>query len=275
MSETDNKKGRVGAVRQMALRPADFSAMEKHGKRLDASSQSRRVRDESPLIWNTLDIREAREMHMEGVQQSGQTACLHILCQYPTELMPTDDAGQFDMLRHSVRFVQRYHGGNAVFAARLDRDESGQHTVDVFALPKYERVYKDGRTAWRASVSKYTKADAKRRFGRDDRRSQGSALQDAWFEYLRDEVGLDVQRPERKTVTARDRVEPEVYALKQDQARVNAMASHAQRLLRGIETLAAKIGRFFPEMTGLRDASQGLDEMTNDKKYREIEDKWR
>ena len=124
-------------------------------------------------------------------------------------------------------------------------------------------------------MSKYTKADAKRRFGRDDRRSQGSALQDAWFEYLRDEVGLDVQRPERKTVTARDRVEPEVYALKQDQARVNAMASHAQRLLRGIETLAAKIGRFFPEMTGLRDASQGLDEMTNDKKYREIEDKWR
>jgi hypothetical protein len=275
MSDTDFKKGRVGAVRQMALRAADLSAMEKHGKRLDASSQSRRVRDESPLIWNTLDIKEAREMHMEGVQQSGQTACLHILCQFPTELMPTDDTGQFDMVRHSVRFVQRFHGGNAVFAARLDRDESGQHTVDVFALPKYERAYKDGRTAWRASVSKYTKAEAKRRFGRDDRRSQGSALQDAWFEYLRDEMGLDVQRPERKKATARDRVEPEVYALRQDQARVSAMAVHAERLLRGLEKLAAKVGQFFPEMTGLRKDSRGLDEMTNNNKRRERDEKWR
>ncbi len=269
MNDTDEKKGRVGAVRQKALRGSDLAKMEKHGKRLDASSQNRRVRDEAPHIWNSLDLRESREMNMQGVAQSGQTSCLHILCQFPTQLMPTDDTGQFDMLRHSVRFVERFHGGNAVFAARLDRDESGQHTVDVFAMPTYERIYKDGRTARRASVSKFTKAEAKRRYGRDDQRAQGSALQDAWFEYLRDEVGLDVQPPERKKATARDRVEPEVYALKQDQARVSAMATHAQRLLRGIEKLAAKVGRFFPEMTSLREASQQIDEITKNNKNRE------
>ena len=263
----------MGAVRQVALRVSDLGAMEKHGKRLDATSQSRRVRDESPIVWNSLDLKEAREMHMQGVKQSGQTACLHILCQFPTNLMPDDYEGQFKMLTHSVRFVQKFHGNNAVFAARIDRDESGQHTVDVFAMPKYDRTYKDGRTAWRASVSKYTKAEAKRRYGRDDQRAQGSALQDAWFEYLRDEVGLDAQLPERKKATARDRVEPEVYALKQEQARVSAMASQAQRLLRGIEKLAAKVGRFFPEMTGLREASRGLDDMTN--KSKEIDEKWR
>jgi len=214
-------------------------------------------------------------MHMQGVAQSGQTACLHILCQFPTQLMPTDDTAQFEMLRHSVRFVQQFHGGNAVFAARLDRDESGQHTVDVFAMPKYERSYKDGRTAWRASVSKYTKAEAKRRFGRDDQRAQGSALQDAWFEYLRDEVGLDVCPPDRKKATARDRVEPEVYALKQDKARVSAMAAHAQRLLQGIEKLAARVGRFFPEMTGLRETSQQIEEITNNNKNKERGEEWR
>lgn len=275
MSDTDSKKGRVGAVRQVALRACDLGAMEKHGKRLDATSQSRRVRDESPIVWNSLDLKEAREMHMDGVKQSGQTACLHILCQFPTNLMPDDYEGQFKMLTHSVRFVQKFHGNNAVFAARIDRDESGQHTVDVFAMPKYERSYKDGRTAWRASVSKFTKAEAKRRFGRDDQRSQGSALQDAWFEYLRDEVGLDVHPPDRKKATARDRVEPEVYALKQDQARVSAMASHAQRLLRGIEKLAARIGRFFPEMTGLREISQQIDENTNDNKNKKRGEEWR
>jgi hypothetical protein len=273
MSETDNKKGLVGAVRQKALRASDLAAMEKHGKREDASSQARRVRDEAPLVWNTLDLREAKSIHMDGVKQSGQTACLHILCQFPTELMPTDYEGQHKMLMHSVRFVERIHGGNAVFAARLDRDEAGQHTVDVFAMPTYERRYKDGRTARRASVSKFVKAEAKRRYGRDDKRAQGSALQDAWCEYLRDEIGLDAREPTRKKATARDRVEPEVYALRQEQNRVRGMAEHAQRLLSGIEKLAARVGRFFPEITGLRAGAQELDEMTNTK--RERDGRWR
>jgi hypothetical protein len=210
---------------------------------------------------------------MQGVKQSGQTACLHILCQFPTVLMPTDYEGQHMMLMHSVRFVQRFHGGDAVFAARLDRDESGQHTVDVFAMPKFERTYKDGRKSWRASISKFTKAEAKRRFGRDDQRAQGSALQDAWCEYLRDEVSLDVSKPNRKKATARDRVEPEMYALRQEQNRVRAAAEHVQRLLSGIEKLAARMGRFFPEITGLRAGVQELDEMRNTK--RERDDQWR
>lgn len=275
MNETGDKKGRVGAVRQQALRMNDLAAMEKHGKRQDASSQARRVRDEGPLVWNTLDLREARDLHMQGVQQSGQTAALHILIQYPTELMPTDYEGQHKMLMHSVRFVQKFHGGSAVFAARLDRDESGQHTVDVFAMPIYERTYKDGRTARWSSVSKFTKSDAKRRYGRDDKRSQGSALQDAWCEYLRDEVGLDAREPTRKKATARDRVEPEVYALRQEQKRVRGMAEHAQRLLRGIEGLAARVGRFFPEITGLRAGVRELNEMTSDKKQNERNERWR
>lgn len=275
MSDTDTKKGKVGAVRQKALRLNDLAAMEKHGKRLDSSSQARRVRDEEPLTWNTLDLREAREIHMQGVQQSGQTAALHILIQFPTQLMPTDYDGQHRMLMHSVRFVQQFHGGRAVFAARLDRDESGQHTVDVFALPTYERTYKDGRTAWRASISKFVKAEAKRRYGRDDKRAQGSALQDAWCEYLRDEVGLAVLEPTRKKALARDRVEPEVYALQQEQERVHRMATHAQRLLRGIEALAARVGRFFPEMTGLRAGAQELDEMTKTDKQTERNGRWR
>lgn len=275
MGDTEVKKGKVGAVRQKALRTCDLAGMEKHGKRQDASSQARRVRDETPLVWNTLDLREARSIHMEGVKQSGQTACLHILCQFPTELMPTDYEGQHKMLMHSVRFVEKFHGGAAVFAARLDRDEAGQHTVDVFAMPTYERRYKDGRTARRASVSKYTKAEAKRRYGRDDKRSQGSALQDAWCEYLRNEVGLDAREPTRKKATARDRVEPEVYALRQEQNRVRGMAEHAQRLLRGIEGLAARVGRFFPEITGLRAGVRELDEMTSDKKQNERNERWR
>lgn len=237
------KTGKVGAIRQVALKWVDFAAMERHGKRLDRSGQQRSIREESALVWNTLDLKQARELHMQGVAQQGQTAALHVLCQFPTQLMNADSSGQFDMLHHAVQFVNKFHGGRAVFAARLDRDEVGRHVVDVFAMPTFERTYRDGRKARRASVSKFSKAEAKRRYGRDDRRAQGSALQDAWFEYLRDEVGLSVQRPERKKTSTKDRVEPEIYGLRQDRKKIEADVVKAARLVKGAERLAAHTGQ--------------------------------
>ena len=70
------------------------------------------------------------------------------------------------MLRHAVAFANGYHGGDAVFAARLDRDEEGRHTVDVFLMPRHDFRYKDGRTQKRASVSKFSKEQARARSGR-------------------------------------------------------------------------------------------------------------
>ena len=160
------------------------------------------------------------------------------------------------MLYHAVRFLDGFHGGDAVFAARLDRDETGRHTVDAFLLPKYDFRYKDGRVVKKASVSKFSKAQARARYvktdkktgkaildgktgkpiPRDDTRAQGSALQDAFFEYLRDEMQLsEVMSPERKKFTAKDRVEPEEYGLRQDRERLhdNARAlSKADRVAR-------------------------------------------
>nr|WP_319949450.1 hypothetical protein [uncultured Shimia sp.] len=196
--------------------------MEKHGKREDASGQRRRVRDDAPLVFGSLDLSEARRTHMEGVKQSGRSACIHALVQFPTGLL--DGASERDqraMLDHAVGFLNDFHGGDAVFAARLDRDEKGRHTVDAFLLPRYEFRYKDGRTARKASVSKFSKAEAKRRFGKDDRRSQGSALQDAFYEHLHDKMGLEgVLPPERKKTTTKDRLEPEELALKKDRQKL-------------------------------------------------------
>ena len=222
MKKSDEKAGLVGAIRQKAIGWPDLANMERHGKREDASGQRRRVRDDAPLVFGTLNLAEARRAHMQGVKQSGRSACIHALVQYPTGLL--DGASERDqkaMLNHAVGFLNGFHGGDAVFAARLDRDEKGRHTVDVFLLPRYEFRYKDGRTARKASVSKFSKAEAQRRFDKDDRRSQGSALQDAFYEYLRDKMGLDsVLPPERKKATTKDRLEPEELALKKDRQKL-------------------------------------------------------
>lgn len=208
-------RGRTGAIRQQALNKADFRAAERHGKRLDVMGPARRVRDVPPLVYGSLDLEAARAAHMEGVQQQGKTEALHMLVQWPTDL-PMKPRTEQAMLDHAVKFANRYHGGDAVFAARLDRDEQGQHTVDVFLMPRHDFTYKDGSIQKRASVSKHSKEQAKARFGKDDPRSQGRALQAAWHEYLRDEVGLGewVKPPTPKQSRTKDRLEPEELALK-------------------------------------------------------------
>ena len=131
-------------------------------------------------------------------------------------------------------------------------------------MPKFERSYKDGRKAIRASVSKFSKAEAKKRFGRDDKRAQGSALQDAWFEYLRDEVKLDVLRPDRKRATAKDRLEPEEYALRKEKAKVKHAKKKADRLLCSAEKIAARVGRVVPEIQDQRRIQRTLDALIPD-----------
>lgn len=216
-------KGRTGAIRQQALTRADLNAMERHGKRLDVMGPSRRVRDVPPLVFGSLDIAEARDKWMEGVQQQGKTEALHMIVQFPTDLPGAEkEQTQKAMLRHAVKFANEYHGGDAVFAARLDRDEKGRHTVDVFLMPRHDFQYKDGRIQKRASVSKYSKEQAQKRFGKEDPRSQGRAVQAAWFEYLQ-QTGLRwVEPPQRKASRSKDRQEPEAYALDQDRQRLDA-----------------------------------------------------
>lgn len=225
-------KGKTGAIRQQALSKADFNAAERHGKRLDQMGPSRRVRDADPLVYGSLDLVEARAKHMEGVTQQGQTEAIHMLVQFPTDLKGVDlERNQRAMLNHAVKFANEYHGGDAVFAARLDRDEKGQHTVDVFLMPRHDFTYKDGRTQKRASVSKFSKERAKERFGKDDPRSQGQALQASWFEYLQRAGVKWVEPPQKKASRSKDRLEPEAYALAQDRTRLaDQQAALASRL---------------------------------------------
>jgi hypothetical protein len=182
----------------------------------------RRVRPVPPLVFGSLDVAAARDRWMEGVQQQGKTEALHVVVQFPTASRVETEKGQQAMMQHAIRFVNEYHGGDAVFAARLDRDEEGRRTVDVFAMPRYDFTYKDGRTQKRASVSKFSKEQAEKRFGRSDPRAQGSALQDAWHEYLTERCRLSwVEPPIRKQTRSQDRLEPEEYKQQQDRRKLD------------------------------------------------------
>ena len=200
-------------------------------------------------------LMDAYAAHVEGAKQSKAASklFLHAFVQFPTDIEITPES-EVEMLAQAVAFINRNYGGNAVFHARLDRDEKGRHGVDVFYAPRYEKTAAKGVTEW-ISLSKFSKELARDRLGKrqktvknkktgefdpvfdkdgepvmvwnDSGYFQGRALQDAWHEHLRDDMGLDwAERGKRKTSREPDRVEPEEYAAEQEAAKFQAELEH-------------------------------------------------
>ncbi len=223
--------GIAGSIRIKRLTATSFAAAEAHGKRLDAISQARRVRDVPPVTTTGLDLALLRHEHIQGYfRQSSTTRALHLLAQWPAELTDSSDADL--MLSWSRRFAERVFGSGCVFADRVDRDETSQHVVDLFILPKYQKKTK--RTEKPAISTTYHLKKLALEYGWQGdgpplQREQGIALQSAWFEFLRDEVGIyGVQRGSPKKQPGDDWLSPEELALVRDRERLEADRQRVQ-----------------------------------------------
>ncbi len=205
--------------------------------------------EEKPKNRN-FTIMDARAAHVAGakISKAATKLLLHGFMQFPTNINISEH-NQRAMLSIAVDFINETYGGNAVFHARLDRDEVGQHGVDVFFAPRYEKHTKSKGVEQWISLSKFSKENARARYGKrqktvKNRKTgefdpvfdrggkpvqvwndadvfQGRALQDAWFEHLKETVGnkFEVERGKRKEGADPDRLSPEEYALTQEQER--------------------------------------------------------
>ena len=206
-----------------------LSSMENHGKRLDSTSQNRRVRDRDALVYGTLDLRQAYDRHVEGCRMNAslKRPVLHALVQFPTRLKVTEKSERA-MLKAAVDFINETHGGQAVFAARLDRDEAGLHSVDVFFSPKYEKITKSKGSEMWISTSKHGKELCAKHREEIERRNHGKfatrprdvgiAINSEWRDYLK-KYGFKLAPKKEKEHTRDDRVEPEVLKARNDLAR--------------------------------------------------------
>ena len=240
MSDTAKKTAGKGSVRCAAINVAGLIAQERHGKRLDRSSQRRKVRDAMPGVYNSLDLCDAYERHMEGVKQNaGATKpILHFLVRFPPELLGegapegwaslTPIKRQERMLRQAVEFINETHGGRAVFAARIDRDEEGETICDVFAAPVYEKRTKRTKPGepgemW-ASATKYGRGlaeqhqDVIRRRHPEAKpgkltgpRQVGIALQSEFAAFFERDNGMPLSPKKEKAERRSDRVEVEAW----------------------------------------------------------------
>jgi hypothetical protein len=162
------------AIRVKAISKSILKAMEKHGKRLDENSKARVVNDIPPLVYNSLNIVEEFEKHTKDcrVNKAAKKFVSHAIIQFPTTISATSE-NQQRFLDLAVEFINSTHGNNAVFAARLDRDEYGVNKVDVFYTPTYEKHTKSkGVERW-MSLTKHPKELCERHRDEIERRHEG------------------------------------------------------------------------------------------------------
>lgn len=285
MDKTAGTAGK-GSVRCAAINVAGLLAQERHGKRVDGSSQRRRIRDVGPHVYRTLDLCDAYARHMEGVKQNaGATKpILHFIVRFPPELLAGDDVPepyrgksraerQGMMLRQAVLFINETHGGDAVFAARIDRDEEGETIADVFAVPRYEKRTKrtkpDERGAIWASATKFGRELAEKHQDEIRRRHPkakpgtltgprqvGIALQSEFANFFERENGVPLSPKREKTERRSDRVEVEAW--REIEAARAVLAADAA----AIECDKASLAKERAQIVGMRaKLAKALDQM--------------
>lgn len=269
-----------GAVRCKALTMEQLAAQEKHGKREDRLSQLRVVRDSDPLVYGSLDLRDAYDAHTDGVKQNSaaKRPVLHFIVRFPPELLSGPAAGSFsgtkterqrEMLSQAVRFVQDTHGGAAVFAGRLDTDETGETIADVFAVPRYEKRTKRTRPdqkgpIW-ASATKFGKELAEKHQAEIRRRHPdakpglltaprmvGIALQSELAEWFEMRNGFRLAPKAEKEGRAPDRLEKEAHdRLSQREAALDAQATALRAEKSRLSSLSAELTEARRQASGL------------------------
>lgn len=173
------------------------------------------------------------------------------------------------MAKQAVAFVDSTHGGQAVFAARLDRDEAGETIVDVFAAPKYEKRTKRTPTdrpgvMW-ASATKFGRAlaekhqdeirrrhpDAKPGEPLTSPRMVGIALQSEFHAFFETANGVPLTPKALKESRQGDRLEIEAYKkIEEETARQAAQRDELERNVRRFETMTSVIAQLLGERVG-------------------------
>lgn len=223
-------------ARTRRLTLAALEKAEVHARRADARSQQRCVRDVPPITWvpsgidgDHLALVKRYKEHVEGAFiPRAKSKVLHLLVKFP-EAVPvatTEDAER--ALAVAVKFATSVFGDEAVFAARMDRDEKSLTNADLFIAPRYLKKTKKAEKV-AISLSRHLKMMAEK-YGplpndRNVLRAQGQALQDEFATFLRAE-GYQALRGQKKQTTKNDWISPEAYA-----AGADRKIAHADRMV--------------------------------------------
>ncbi|MCH2486751.1 MAG: hypothetical protein MK010_03275 [Erythrobacter sp.] len=222
------------SARLVPLNALLLRAAEVHGRRLDRAAAVRQVREAASLTWvpdgitgDPLALVERLEEHVAGAfrPKGGTTIAQHMIVKMPDSIPTETESDAYFAMLVAVGFAQEAFGGQAVFAARIDRDEKSTNNVDLFLAPIYDKNDKKapGGSKKAVSMTRHLKLLAEEhgfdvkgaRSAKASKQSQGKALQTAFADYLVHH-GFRALRGKPKTASGSDWDSPEVYGAKRD-----------------------------------------------------------
>lgn len=256
------------SARLVPLNALLLRTAEKHGRRLDRAAEARKVREADSLTWvpdgitgDPLALVDRLEEHVAGAfrPKGGTTIAQHMIVKMPDSIPTETDSEAYAAMLIAVHFAQETFGGQAVFSARIDRDEKSTNNVDLFLAPIYDKSDKKapGGSKKAVSMTRHLKLLAEEhgfdvkgaRSAKASKQSQGKALQSAFADYLV-QHGFRALRGKPKTTIGSDWDTPEIYGAKRDRE----AAENARQLLQ--DELRANIER----SKELDTCERGLDE---------------
>jgi len=195
--------GVAGSARIFQLTMPELRKAERHGKREDVTSKARVVYDAPPVTTTGLDLVALYHAHVDGVfVPKSRNIVHHVSIQFPADLVDGEDPDY--MLKHARAFVESVFGPDSIVADRIDRDEKGRRNADIFVAPKYIKKTKHSAKV-AISMSRHLKQLADKYDRKQNKWDTGRALQDALYDYLKNEMGLEgVQRGSPKAFAGPD-----------------------------------------------------------------------
>ncbi len=213
---------------------------ETHGRRLDEVSEMRHYRDEENIAWSPqtgaddFALVDRLADHIAGafVPKNAPEA-MHMLVKLPDSVPVATREEAEAAMKLAVQFANDTLGGNAVFAARIDRDERSLNNVDLFLAPRYEKVTKR-QSKPAIAMTKHLKAlavkhgrTATRPGPKAEMEAQGRALQDELAIWLTGK-GFEAIRGEEKTTRGKDQKTPEEMGAANDRKEANKALQEAR-----------------------------------------------
>lgn len=196
-----------------------FGAIERHGKRQDASSLSRCDMSKTPnnLAWSLSDdplsvtgaLAKRREALGKAKTYGKAAVGGHLLCVVSPEwVAATGDIHDPKNPRNTAIFnaakswAEKSFGVGSVISCRMDLDESGGGVVDVVVVPEMRKKVGGKEVSYLALNKAFEKEFGKKR--------SYSKMQDSWAEYCQQHLDKSLQRGKPKSETQREHVHADI-----------------------------------------------------------------
>ncbi|MCY4156977.1 MAG: hypothetical protein OXF66_06050 [Gammaproteobacteria bacterium] len=229
--------------------PQHLTSQQQHGRGIGAKAKARRVKDgcrgygETCLTdraqrFNVGDAGDhtnltkawKRRVEASGAHtRKGAAIGLHLLAAVSDDWVADRQAAGFkigvargQLYRAARQWAKETFGANSVIGSRIDLDERGRSTIDLFVVPVRTQEIGRGRVKRKMVACNQALAELALKHGR--KKGAGyAALQDSWAKFCQVNLDERIRRGRPKGKTKREHLSPEDYGRAQDQRRQNAL----------------------------------------------------